>query len=50
MTLTELFDSLKTYQKVVIALLPIVGIVIGWLLKTLTDVFLRAKEGLVKKT
>jgi hypothetical protein len=49
MTLAEMFKSLQPYQKVIIALLPIAGIVIGWLLKTLTDVFLRAKDDWSKR-
>jgi hypothetical protein len=49
MTLNQMFDSLQPYQKAIIALLPIAGIVIGWLLKTLTDVFLRAKDDWSKR-
>ena len=44
-----MFKSLQPYQKVIIALLPIAGIVIGWLLKTLTDVFLRTKDDWSKR-
>lgn len=49
MSLLELYEALKPYQKGIIVLLPIIGIVIGWLLKTATDFFLRAKDDWAKR-
>jgi len=49
MTLLELYESLKPYQKGLVVLLPIAGIVIGWLLKTSTDLLLKAKDDWAKR-
>jgi len=49
MSLLELFQALKPYQKAIILLMPIIGIVIGWILKTSTDLLLKAKDDWVKR-
>jgi hypothetical protein len=49
MSLLELFEALKPYQKGIVVLMPVAGIVIGWLLKTSTDLLLRAKDDWAKR-
>ena len=49
MSLLEIYEALKPYQKGTVVLLPIAGIVIGWLLKTSTDLLLKAKDDWAKR-
>ncbi|MBK1830167.1 hypothetical protein JIN77_05500 [Verrucomicrobiaceae bacterium R5-34] len=49
MSLLELFEALKPYQKGIVVLLPIAGIVVGWVLKTCTDLLIKAKDDWAKR-
>lgn len=45
MTLVEIYNELRPYQKALVAFVPVFGIFLGWILKTLTDIFLRMQGG-----
>lgn len=49
MGFVELFEALEPHQKALLALIPLGGIFVGWILKTLTEFLVRAKDEWAKR-